>query len=113
MDNPDELQPSKIIEIINSEHDLTRCAHVLTAIDIHVAAKRLPECSNEEVHVVYEAIHSPKLKAMLQTDMGERVRKWLSEFGDALNPSATDEIANRDVLEYIKQGAGKIAETTQ
>lgn len=103
LDDPDAFQPSKIIEIINSEHGLTRCAHALVSIDASLAAARLPECSNEEVHAVHRAILSAKLKAMLHIDMGERVREWLTAFGDALDPSATDEVANRDILEYIKQ----------
>lgn len=103
LDDPDVFQPSKIIEIIDSEHDLTRCAHALVSIDASLAATRLPECSNEEIHAVHKAILSAKLKAMMYLDMGERVCEWLTAFGDALDPSATDEVANRDILEYIKQ----------
>ena len=103
LDDPDVFRPSKIIEIIGSEHGLTRCAHVLISIDTSLAAARLPECSNEEIHTVHRAILSTKLKAMLHIDMSERVREWLATFGEALDPSATDEVANRDVLEYIRQ----------
>lgn len=103
LDDPDVFRPSKIIEIIGSEHGLTRCAHVLISIDTSLAAARLPECSNEEIHTVHRAILSTKLKAMLHIDMSERVREWLATFGEALDPSATDEVANRDVLEYIRR----------
>lgn len=103
LNDPDTFQPSKMIGIINSEHGLTRCAHALVSIDASLAAARLPECSNEEVHEVHRAILSAKLKMMLHIDMGERVREWLTAFGDALDPSATDEVANRDILKYIKQ----------
>lgn len=113
LDAPDVFHPSKIIEIINSEHGLTRCAHVLASIDASLAAARLPECSNEEIHAVHRAILSAKLKAMLQIDIGERVREWLAAFGEALDPSATDEVANGDVLEYIKQIALEAANVPQ
>lgn len=113
MDDPDIFQPSKIIEIVDSEHGLTRCAHALISIDTSLAAARLPECSNEEIHTVHRAILSTKLKAMLHIDMSERVREWLAAFGEALDPSATDEVANRDVLEYIKQIALETAGVLQ
>ena len=61
----------------------------------------------------HRAILSTKLKAMLYIDMSERVREWLAAFGEALDPSATDEVANRDVLEYIKQIALETAGVLQ
>lgn len=102
LDDSDIFQPSKIIEIINNEHGSTRCAHALVSMDASLAAARLPESSNKEIRAVHRATLSTKLKTMLHIDMSEKVREWLAAFGNALDPSATEEVANRDVLEYIK-----------
>lgn len=94
---------SEIISIIDGEHGLSRSSFVLTSLDPELIAKRLTECSNEEVHIAHRAVLSPKMDAMLHADKEASVRGWLILLANALDPSAASEIANQDILGYIQQ----------
>lgn len=94
--------PSDIIAVINGERGLTRSAYVLTSLDPKLAAKKLAECSNEGIHNVHSAILSSRMRAMLHTDESATLREWLHSFAGAIEPSSTSEVANKDVLGWIK-----------
>lgn len=94
---------SEIIRIIDEEQGLSRSSFVLTSLDPTLVAKRLTECSNEEVHEVHRAVLSQKMDAMLYADKEAGVREWLLLLANALDSSAAAEIANQDILEYIQQ----------
>ncbi|WP_304598115.1 P-loop NTPase fold protein [Adlercreutzia caecimuris] len=103
LEKPEGLRPSDIISVINGERGLTRSAYVLTSLNPELAARKLAECSNEGVHEVHSAILSSKTRAMmLHADEGAAVREWLLAFAEAIEPSSASELANRDVLEWIR-----------
>lgn len=96
--------PGDIIAIINGERGLTRSAYVLTSLDPERAAKKLVECSNEGIHVVHSAILSSRMRAMLlHADEGGTLREWLRSFAKAIEPASTNEVANKDVLGWIRE----------
>lgn len=76
---------------------------MLTSLSPELAAKKLVGCTNEGIHEVHSAILSAKVKAMLYTDDGGEVREWLRAFADAIEPSSTGEVANKDVLGWIRE----------
>lgn len=103
LEKQENCRPSDIIAIINGERGLTRSAYVLTSLSPELAAKKLAGCTNEGIHEVHSAILSVKAKAMLHTDDGGEVREWLRAFADAIEPSSTGEVANKDVLGWIRE----------
>ncbi len=104
LEKPEGLRPGDIISIINGERGLTRSAYVLTSLSPELAARKLAECSNEGVHEVHSAILSSKTRAMmLHADEGAAVRGWLFAFAEAIEPSSASELANRDVLGWIRR----------
>ena len=103
LERQENCRPSDIIAIINGERGLTRSAYVLTSLSPELAAKKLVGCTNEGIHEVHSAILSAKVKAMLYTDDGGEVREWLRAFADAIEPSSTGEVANKDVLGWIRE----------